>query len=209
MRSILIVLAVALLAAPAFGQNSATMKLTTDGAAQVGDEMQIDPALVPGPFYLDIMIEGATDANLTAFQLTLTGPANIVLAPASTLFGNTLNYAGQYANYAARAGGFASLGWDMSATGSVVFPGGPLPQAGPPADIVGTIPAGTTASQGWVAWVQLDGALPGDVITATGVAIGDSDFQPMTVEVIPLRITPEPTSMLLLLAGLPLLRRRR
>ena len=213
MRVLVVVgLAVALTAASAFG-SEATITITTPGSTLVGAAHEIDASAVPDPFYVDIDVQCDDGSGMSAFFLTLTGPSSLVLAPAETFYGNILNYAGTYATGASRNSGFADLGWDQSLAGACAFLGGPLPQGGGPLDWFQTIYADPTpvfASNGWAAWGELSGTVtPGMVIGGTDEGVGDSDFAAANVTLVPLNIVPEPAGVLLLLAGLPFLRRRR
>jgi hypothetical protein len=228
MRGLLVCAVVAALVAPVFGgesQHTGVIEITTPGA-QLGVGCQGQEAYViewcdlPSPtFYVDIYVSSTDVGGMSAFQLTLTGCDGLNLHAATTYYGNVLNYAGQYAANSERGGdGFADKGWDM--VNALAWSAQSLPMAGPPAEQVGTVNAGAGVfgQNGWAAWAKLDTPtepceeLPCCCIDAADLGMGDSNFDGLplaNIQVIPLCILPEPATALLLLAGLPLLRRRR
>ncbi len=232
MRGSLIGLVVALLAVPVYGQisaYSATISIETPGSAFVaGGGCQGQDANVidcdalelngSGNWYLDIVVSCSDTSGMSAFGITLGSDCgDICYLDMEEMMGNILNYCGAYSGYASRPG-MPNNGWSQ-ADGIRVM-AGCLPMAGPPDDTVGTIYGTAPATDGLAAWLEMTpltcpvccciGACPPD----TGAYVGDSGYERCEVgygnlTVIPLCITPEPASALLLLVGLPLLRRRR
>lgn len=183
-----------------------------------------------GTFYVDIDVSCFTPGpdpqpvGMTAFQITLAGCDGLNLSAPVTMMTNVLNYAGTYAGWVGinpRAGdGFANRGWSM--TDGLQWAAGPLPMGGPPANQVGCInmPA-APATNGWAAWAEVSTTglscptcccIGARQELTSDVGMGDANFDGLpraNITVIPLCIIPEPATALLLLAGLPLLRRRR
>jgi len=221
MRKGLVVLVLLAAAVPVFGQGvPATLSLTTPGAALVGGEYQIQYADVAGGFDIQVMLDSTDATGMSSFGLVLVGDSGFVLdAPnidAYPVLGN-YNAANNWVNnYESGAGYWLD---------------GPLPMGAPTGDYyAGTIYKGTVAvppppKTYWglngLALTMHISALPADPtqeyvigVAPEGTYVGDSSFANAvpgdgTLSVIPLRILPEPVSALLLLAGLPLLRRRR
>ena len=233
MRGLLVGLVVALMAVPVLAAgNTATISIETPGSVYdpTGDCVTGGPANVidcndlqlngSGNWYLDMYVDCSD--TMSAFQLTLGSNCDdICLLAMETLMGNVLNYAGAYSNYASRPG-IPDNGWAQAADLVVQPTPGCLPMGGPDPvggnhDMLMTLNSGPMAVSGIVAWLEM---LPVACIDPyccciyetppiTGASVGDSAFDPAAVSVIPLCITPEPASALLLLLGVPLLRRRR
>lgn len=233
MRGLLVCSIVALLAVPVFGQGESifdgTMDLTTAGAADMGTHWEIAAGdladIGGGMFYLDIELSSTDAAGMASFGITLDSN------PTKLAYGAVTNndYTGYYSNYSTRFYGFGPgprNGWDnLNAAGLAA---GTMPMPGPLANgEVGTInqqdnlPTYTfeyavAGLGGWVSVEIPDGSTTVTIGPAAGETpyVGDHDFQTMdtafgNLNVKPLVITPEPVSALLLLLGLPLLRRRR
>ena len=106
-----------------------------------------------------------------------------------------------------------TAGWDVC--DCMWWPGGILNElqaTDPPQVRPGTIAEAGGAVSGWVMWFELTAPATGPRATRiilNDVYAGDLDFEPLAMTYDPLVLTPEPTSALLLLGALPLLRRRR
>ena len=189
----------------------------TGGEANVIDCNDLD-LNGSGNWYLDIMVSSSDPNGMASFSITLGSPnCTPGYLGVETMMSNVLNYCGQYANYASRPG-MTDQGWDMP--NGVQFAAGSVPMAGPPDDTVGTITLGEEpfAQNGQAAWLEM---LPLDCIDPFCCCIDESggyynvglsdysNVRPENVQISPLCITPEPASLLLLLVGLPFLRRRR
>ena len=226
MRVLIVGLGVALLAtAPVFGY-STTVKLSTPGAVFTpgggcsGEDAYVIACedLTAGTFDLNIDITCDDPGGMTSMQMTIQGCDGLAYSAAQVLMGNALNYAGTYAAMAGRAG-FVNLGWDQATASSLAWAAGSLPMPGPPAQQVGTICMydaefnAIPASNGWAAWMEFVTPDCEDFVCCCMVApdayVSDVTFSPTDITVVPLCITPEPASVLLLLLGAPFLRRRR
>lgn len=105
-----------------------------------------------------------------------------------------------------------AAGWDVNIDTCKQWPGGilnDLQATDPPQVRPGAISEG--AVSGWVMFLELTAPATGP--RATRIVLHDLyacdlDLQPLTMTYDPLVLTPEPTSALLLLGALPLLRRR-
>ena len=197
--------------------HSATMSIETAGSAyDPGTGMnEIDCEALPNPFTIEIIINSDDTTGMTAFGVTMTSNCEGIQHAAMETtwippYGPLLieNYNG-------------ANGW-AKANGTNVG-AGTLPMAGPPTEEVGTINIGDVTypvpdyiwgANGMAAWLEL--TLSGDpcdficcVIDGMDAYVGDSAFDAMDVTVVPLHIVPEPASAVLLLLGLPFLRRRR
>jgi hypothetical protein len=179
-----------------------------------------------GSFYLEVILsydaeDADPDGKMSAFQVTLTGCDGMNLqAPVTGGLGAiyALNYLGAL-NVLSGRPALPNNGWAQTGT-MVSWPGGPLPQAGPDPvggnhDMLASTEAGSGlgTTPGMAVWAVLDKPDCQDFvcccITGEDVSMGDSNTEPIDVTLIPLCILPEPATALLLLAGLPLLRRRR
>jgi hypothetical protein len=229
MRGLLTCLVVGLVAAvPAMGQAEryhATFSISTPGAVYnpVSEMNEILFEDLAGPnFYVDISIDSTDPSGMSAFGITLTSNCPIEHLAMESYFGNALNYQGSYASYSTRGG--VDRNWSMATPAdAILIPAGTLPMDGPLVlEEISTInETGTFALNGLAVWMEMVKPLdPVDCIIDARYGIvgnpdyvpyvGQSDFQPHSVSVIPLHvIVPEPMGALLLLAGLPLLRRRR
>ena len=167
---------------------------------------EYEPA--PGEsFYVDIYI--TTDVPLTAWSLELDDGGGVYsIAPSEPgLYGSDIS------NYRPRdwippLPPPEDPGWSENGT----------PWSGGPLDAVqmGNIAEnpGLGAVSGFAVWVELtapnDPAQLPAIVTGLNAVVGDLSFQPITPTVLPLVLTPEPSTIGLLCAGsLVLLRRRR
>ncbi len=227
MRSLLVGLVVAVLAVPVFG-SSATISIETPGSvydpnghccpqAPMQDANVIDCNDLQlngdGNWYLDIVITCDDPAGMSAFGITLGSNCDLCYLGMEEMMGNILNYCGAYSAYASRPG-MPDNGWSQG--DGIQIMAGCLPMAGPPDDQVGTIYDTAMAQNGLAAWLEMLPVVCVDPFCCCigacppgSAVVGDSNFMACDVTLIPLCITPEPASALLLLVGLPLLRRRR
>ena len=226
MRGLMIGLSVLLLAAgPVLGQNTATISITTPGAVYDPTGNCLDPGQpanvidcndVATPFYLDIEITCSDTGGMSAFGITLDSNCELGYLAMENAMGNILNYCGQYTTYSSRSG-MTDQNWSQADGAELAA--GTLPMAGPTVgEEVGTICEGgdnpTYALDGLAAWLVMDpldceGFVCCCIDEGLTAYVGDSEYQPCDLTVIPLCITPEPASALLLLLGLPFLPRRR
>jgi hypothetical protein len=220
MRKLLVVSVLLAAAAPVFGVGGkpSTMSLTTPGAVLVGNEYQIQYADVAGGFDIEVMLETTDGTGMGAFAVRLDGDPGFAYDMVDANAYPTL------ANYN------AANNWVNNAEGGAgLWLGGNLPMpAADPNYYCGTVYKGTVAfppppvtywgKNGLGVTIHISALPPvGDYtigVVADGSYITDSSFNnaelsDTTLTVIPLHILPEPVSALLLLAGLPMLRRRR
>ena len=227
MRGLLVCSIVALLAVPVFGQGvfsrfHGTVELTTAGATDMGTHWEIAVGdltdIGGGKFYLDIMVSSTDPEGMSAFGITLdSNPEKLAYDTISQW-----DYAGLDAGNSTRPG-MPNNNWSNLDAYSI--PAGVMPMPGPPYQEIGTIyqqnPFAFTLN-GLASWVAV-GIPTGDANVTIGPSadapqpyIGDHLFETMApsppfnnLTVKPLVITPEPVSTLLLLLGVPFLRRRR
>jgi len=204
-----IICSVVMLAATTAMAATATMSLEVTGSVfnPVSGKNEISWDALPAAFTLNVMLDSNDPVGMSAFQVTLTGNSGFAYKTALRQSGLVKNY-----NF--------DLGWDQA--NGLRWAAGNLPMPGPPSNQVGTIGQGFDddpetfdyGQDGLAAYVEFTAKPPKDVyeISGIGIAVGDSQTpapQPMVVTLIPLLITPEPASALLLLGALPMLRRRR
>ena len=231
MRGVLVCTIVSLLAIPVFGGNATLSIQATalDGSPLSvldGGVNKVDPALLGGAWFLDIVITGDEEqgddlvSGMSAFAITLNGPAALTYQAMEDFYGLQVNnYAGSPVPVPHSLRPVVpDNNWSNVPADCSLILAGALPMAGPPADEIGTIHEqdldGTVhfAQNGLAAFLVMDGIAPdfAGAINDGGTAyVGDSLYQPTNLTVVPLSIVPEPVSALLLLIGLPLLRRRR
>jgi hypothetical protein len=200
-------LAVVLIATTAYGQG-ATMTLTVGGASSY------EPT--PGEtFRVDISI--ASDVAMSAWGGNPWDTAGAGYAIDATVIGGYYkNLALNYTNGAVPPP-VSPQGWDINTSVAEKWDAGIVNDM----NTAGTLKMGTAAASfatgatsGFAAYIMLTApaAEVAGVVTTidlTDAYVGDLEFNNLPLEVVPLTLTPEPVSGLLLLAGLPLLRRRR
>jgi hypothetical protein len=184
MRKILIGVAVLLMAGTAWGQN-VSMSLSSNKTD-----------VIPGETFT-VILEITTDVGLAGWNAKFLEPAGFGVQPSYSAGGGwDTNTA---ATAIAWAGDTLPLG---SANGTGLLGSSPL-------DVI----LGASSGPVWQMLLTVPAAQPlGTVfVTATEASVGDVDFNDYFLQVEPLAINvvPEPVSALLLLAGLPMLRRRR
>ncbi len=192
MRKILVGVAVLLLAGTAMAQN-VSMSLAVTGGTDA------DPALAgfdarPGDVFT-VTLSITTDVGLTGWNAKFLDPAGFPVTPSYLVGG----------------------GWDTNTSATAIaWTGTALPLGTANlTGLLGSSPTGATAGSGpcFQMILTVPAAQPkGKVfVTATGATSADADFNDYFPQVAPLaiNIVPEPISALLLLAGLPMLRRRR
>lgn len=220
MRGLLVCAVVAALAAPVLAgvsNHTGILDIRTPGAVLVGNHWEYDVGpggTMAAPFYVDIDASCTHPEGMCSFELRLTGPEGMAYA-ASAKGGK--NYCGYYPMAEGR--GTVDHGWDQP--NSVSWNAGTMPAPGSPFNMypmIGTINQGLGYDvywgvNGWAAWIKITSPVPaGSIIGGINQGIGDANFDGLlesNITVRPLWIVPEPVSALMLLAGLPLLRRRR
>lgn len=198
MRRVLVCLVVVTLTGPVLAvvsPYSGAIDIRTAGAVQVGDHWEVDVGpggVLPANSYVDIYVSCTDPVGMSAFQVQLTGPDGLCYAGSGSGGYNPMNS--------------DPRGWQPWPRGC--FPPGPI--VGAFCDSGWEVPYGFN---GWAASVRMLGAAPvGSTFGVINPAIVDhneNSAAPANITVRPLMITPEPASALLLLVGLPLLRRRR
>ena len=203
MRSFLVVLGVVLMATTAMGAGVGHITLTVGGAATY------EPA--PGEtFRVDVNI--TADRAMDAWGMQPSDSADAGYQIAASIIGGM--YSNIAMNYVDAGPPFSNTaGWDVFSASAKAWPAGDLNDLQVTAQVrPGTL--GTpTAGSGWALYFDL--TAPAAEGLATTIVLDDlyagdeqhSPFDQMTYD--ELVLTPEPVSALLLLAGLPLLRRRR
>ncbi len=164
------------------------------GGALTADRTDV----MPGESFT-VVLSLVADTPLTGWNAKFTGPAGYEVAP---------SYIG------------AELGWDVLTTGAALGWNNSAPVKLPLTsnfgNLLGSGPLGDTAEAGgvfqMVITVPAAEAFPKTVnVTVESLTGTDDGYNDLSAVVEPLaiNITPEPVSALLLLAGLPMLRRRR
>jgi hypothetical protein len=204
-KFLLVGLTVALMATVASAQ---TASLDVPGDSD-GIPNGYDPGLDGLTF--DVVVELGAPFGMTAWGGAVEAPPGYTVAATVLIYGTWIE---NYADNTVAIPPTNSSNWALTTADAAQWPAGPLngiiTSAQPP--------AGTYATSGFAVRMTVTAPgdwAPGDTITyrtsgAAGViALGDENFVDHMPEITPLVMTPEPASVLLLLAGLPLLRRRR
>jgi hypothetical protein len=186
MKKLLAVTAVLLMVGPVMA--APTMTLTTDKPA----------ADITAGATLNVILSIQTDVPLVSWNAKVNGPAGVAIAPFTTAAYQT------------------AAGWDNAAASCIAWSNSSFPMTTPSGGLVGTLALSTaTSGPALIIPVTLPaGAKVGDLFTFSvsgGTAANESyeDLAIDNVAPLTLSVVPEPVSALLLLAGLPMLRRRR
>ena len=203
MRSFLAVLGVVLMATTAMGAGVGHVTMTVGGsptyAPALGETFRVD---------VDITADRAMDA--WGMQPRDSADVGYEIA-ASVIGGMYSNIAMNYVDVGPPWANAAN--WDVNMASAKAWPAGNLNDLQVTAQVRPGTLGKPTASQGWAMYFMLTAPSSESVITnivLDDLYAGDDThegFDVMTYD--PLVLTPEPVSALLLLAGLPLLRRRR
>jgi hypothetical protein len=198
-------LAVVLVAVPASGQ---TISIDVAGDSD-GIPNGYDPGLDGLTF--DVVVEVTAPFGMTAWSGAVEAPPGYTVAASTLIYGTWIE---NYADNTVSIPPTNSSNWALTTADAAQWPAGPLngiiTSAQPP--------AGTYATSGFAVRFTVTAPAdwaPGDTITyrtegvAGVIAIGDEQFVDHLPQIAPLTMTPEPATALFVLAGLPLLRRRR
>jgi hypothetical protein len=206
-KSLLVCMCVGLVAAAASAQ---TANIGVDVNADfVADANEYNPGTDGLTF--SVVVELTAPFGMTAWSGAVEAPAGYTVAASTLIYGTWVE---NYADGRGTTPPTNSANWALTTGDAAQWPAGDLngiitsaqPPAGQYAASGFAVQFNVTAPAGWA---------PGDTITyrtqgvAGVIAIGDEQFVDHLPELTPLVMTPEPASALLLLAGLPLLRRRR
>jgi len=203
-----------MLAASASAATTVTLEAHTGrpgidvGATNLGSV--VDIGQVAGGYTLVASIDmGADSGTATGFKVTLTGTGNYAAMVDWLDAGiGVENYADAYDTPPFGAPRNTS-GWETANSQVVILPAGSLPMSGLGNDTLGSISDG--AGSGFACYLTMENAVIGEISSAADIALTGVTYPTGTVlpTVVPLVITPEPASALLLLLGVPFLRRRR
>lgn len=207
-KSLLVCLCVGLLAASASAQGvTANVGVDTDGDF-MAEANEYDPGT--GGLTFDVVVSLDASFAMTAWGGAVEAPAGYTVAASQLVYGT---WVVNYADNPVVVPPTNSSNWAMTTAEAAQWGVGPLNGV-----IMSTLPpAGQTATSGFAVTFTVTAPpdwAPGDTISfATGgdaaLTIGDANFIDHAAAITPLVMVPEPASALLVLAGLPLLRRRR
>jgi hypothetical protein len=204
MRVVFVGLAVALMATTAMAAGTGHVTLTVGGSATYapaeGETFRVD-VNITADRPMDAWGMEPVDSNDVGYQIS----ASVIGGVYSNIAMNYVDAGPPFSNTA---------GWDVFIASAKAWPAGDLNDL----QVTSQVRPGTlgtpTAVGGWACYIELTAPSgKADVITnieLVDVYAGDENheaFDVMTYD--PLVLTPEPTSALLLLGALPLLRRRR
>jgi hypothetical protein len=158
---------------------------------------------LPDPFILDVII--ISDQPMSGFSIQIGGTGHYL---AMTDFYGMASY-----NYADIIGPppTNSSNWSTAMTDVIQLGENDLPMTGADAggDELGTIFGDALATSGLACWLEITNYQVGTIPVTKG-SVGDANGMPIpNVGLGELVITPEPASVMLLLLGVPFLRRRR
>ena len=162
----------------------------------------VDIAVLSDPIIVDVMIDaGDPPLTMKAAGITIDGVGNY--AASNLIYGAFVD---TYMDNPAVPAANNAAGWSTLISDVETLLGGPLPLSGGLNNEVSSLALGGAGS-GMLGWVELSGYGVGTY--AAGGYVGDMNDQGVPVTFTDLVITPEPASVLLLLLGVPFLRRRR
>ena len=202
MRVLLCGLAVSLmLVASASAAGTGHLTMTVGGSSTY----EPDPGET---FRVDVNI--TADVTMTAWGMEPYDEADVgyEIVASAMYCGVPLNYADEGPPWSNAAG------WDVNSDNCKQWPGRVLNDLQTwHAVRPGAIAEEGGAVSGWAMWFELTAPATGPratriVVPPHALWVSDLDFQPLAMTYDPLVLTPEPTSALLLLGALPLLRRR-
>ena len=176
----------------------------------------VDPAVDGTSHVLDVIITSDTPGGMTAASFGFQSPEAVQYDPFLVVYGVAV---GNYGNVPGFNDGGAAFpantnGWStQTADGANPLPGGDINGiiADDPVNEMSTIFGASNATSGLFGWLEVNLVDSGaEYMIDINGTVGDAQFQAIRDVVFNgLTVTPEPVSALLLLLGVPFLRRRR
>lgn len=171
----------------------------------------VDPGVDGTHLILDVIITTDTPGGMTAASFGFNSPEAVSYVAFQNLYGS---WCPNYADQTAGLPPVNTAGWSVNlADGAVVLPGGDINaiDADVPNVELSTIFGAGNAVSGLFAWLEVDvTAAPAPYVIGIDGTVGNAQFQKIEGVVFNgLTVLPEPASAMLLLLGVPFLRRRR